>query len=212
MVRVYHASTAKLVQTLQCHSYVESLDFSPDGAHLAAGTRHPGMEMWDLRTGKSRILKADGDHFETMPGFVEFSPDGRFVVCGGHGKDIAVFDVAEAELHCELSGHFHAASAVAFLPNGRLISGGEERTIRLWNTDPGQLLVTWVAVPGNDEQGWAPEWIGYRPSGEFVGTAGGKRLVGWVTGGQTITSAEGGIRRRVERLIEPAPQHPTARD
>jgi len=202
-VRVYDASNGKLVQTLQCHSYVESLDYSPDGAWLAAGTRHPGIEIWELRTGKSRILKAAGDHFATMPGFVKFSPDGRFVVCGGHGKDIAVFDVAKAELHCELRGHFHPASAVAFLPNGRLISGGEERTMRLWNTDPGQLLATWVAVPANEQQGWAEEWVGYRPSGEFIGSAAAKRLVGWVTGGETITSEEGGNRRRVERLIKP---------
>lgn len=211
-VRVYDAGNGKLVQSLQCHSYVESLDFSPDGTRLAAGTRHPGIELWDLETGKSSILKSSGDHFATMPGFVKFSPDGRFVVCGGKGKDIAVFDVAKGELHCELSGHFHAASAAAFLPDGRLISGGEERTIRLWSTDPGQLLVTWVAVPANDEQGWAPEWVGYRPSGEFLGSDPAKRLVGWVTGGETILGATGGNRRRVERLIEPAPQHPSARD
>ena len=211
-VRVYDAGNGKLVQALQCHSYVESLDFSPDGSRLAAGTRHPGIEIWELRTGKSHVLKASGDHFATMPGFVEFSPDGRFVVCGGHGKDIAVFDVAKAELHCELHGHFHAASAVAFLPNGWLISGGEERTIRLWNTDPGQLLATWLAVPANEQQGWAEEWVGYRSSGEFIGSTVTQRLVGWVTGGQTITRAEGGNRRRIQRLIEPATQHPPAHE
>jgi WD40 repeat protein len=207
-VRILDASNGQLKQTLPCHSFVESLDFSPDGDHLAAGTRHPGIELWNLETGKSRLLKSLGDHFATMPGFVKFSPDGRFVVCGGKGKDIAVFDVAKGELHCELSGHFHAASAAAFLPDGRLISGGEERTIRLWSTDPGELLATWVTVPADDQQGWDDEWVGYRPSGEFIGTANGKRLVGWVTGGETILGAEGGNRRRVERVIEPAPKHP----
>lgn len=209
IVRVYDDGNSQLKQTLPSHSYVESLDFSPDGRHLAAGTRHPGIELWELQSGKSHLLKSSGDHFATMPGFVKFSPDGRFVVCGGKGKDIAVFDVAKGELHCELSGHFHAASAAAFLPDGRLISGGEERTIRLWNTDPGELLATWVTVPADDQQGWADEWVGYRPSGEFIGTANGKRLVGWVTGGETILGTEGSNRRRVERLIEPASKRPT---
>ncbi len=129
-VRVFDAASGSIVRTLNSRSSIESLDFSPDGALLAAGTRDAGLELWDLRAGTaSRTLKA---HDESFGGFVAFSPDGRFVVCGGHGKDIAVFDAAKGTLHCELRGHFHAATAVAFLPDGRLVSGGEERTVRLW--------------------------------------------------------------------------------
>ena len=111
-VRLMDASSGKVTRTLHSRSYIESLDLSPDGNWLAAGTRDPGMELWDLRTdGASRTLVATGDHFDAMAGFVAFSPDGRFVTCGGHGKDIAIFDVASGTLVKELSGHAHPATA-----------------------------------------------------------------------------------------------------
>ncbi|MBX9790336.1 MAG: WD40 repeat domain-containing protein [Pirellulales bacterium] len=211
-VRLFDANGLKLQRTLKCQSFVEALEFSPDGSLLAAGTRHPGLELWDLRTSQSRVLKASGDHFATMPGFVAFSPDGRYVVCGGHGKDIAVFDVAKGTLHCELRGHFHPATSVAFLPDGRLISGGEERTIRLWSLNPGEQLAMWLAMPADDAQGWSDQWIGYKPSGEFVGPERLDRLVGWLTGGETLLGAEiDGRRARVESLFASTPASSQAR-
>jgi transcription initiation factor TFIID subunit 5 len=72
-----------------------------------------------------------------LPGFVAFSPDGRFVVCGGHGKGIAVFDAASGILFKELRGHAHPATRVAFLPDGRLVSGGEERMVKIWDPTAG---------------------------------------------------------------------------
>ena len=52
-VQVREASGNSVLQSLKCPAYVESLDFSPDGNWLAAGTRAEGLELWDLlRSGK----------------------------------------------------------------------------------------------------------------------------------------------------------------
>ena len=144
--------------------------------------------------------KLAGDYFHSMPGFVRFSPDGRFVVCGGHGKNIAVFDVAEAALHGELAGHGHVPTAATFLPDGRFISGGEERTIRLWDPDTLKLLATWIVMPPDAKQNWHDEWIGFTPSGQYVGSTSLERLMGWHTGGAVIGREET-RRQRVESLF-----------
>ena len=205
-VRLFDAASGGLVRTLGSRSYVESIDFSPDGNWLAAGTRTPGLEIWDLRkAGASRTLKASGDYFDHMPGYVAFSADSRYVACGGHGKDIAVFEVASGRLHGELRGHFHASTAAVFLPDGRLVSGAEERTVRLWDVVAGKLLATWIAMPADAAQGWTDQWVGYRPSGAFAGSGNLDRMLGWQTGGEIMLGAEGGEHRRVESLFSGDP-------
>jgi WD40 repeat protein len=135
------------------------------------------------------------------------------VVCGGHGKDIAVFDVAKGTLHRALKGHSHPATAIAFLPDGRLASGGEERTLRLWDLNLGQWLATWIAWPADPKQHWADEWIGFTHSGQFAGSNPPARLVGWQVDGDTLIGGEAGDRRRkVDRLFQAPPTVSTARD
>jgi WD40 repeat protein len=123
------------------------------------------------------------------------------VACEGHGKDIAVFDARKGTLVKELRGHFHPATAGAFLPDGRLVSGGEERTIRLWDVSGGKGLAVWVAMPADPTQNWSDEWVGYSASGRFVGSTPLDRLVGWQLDGDTIVGPEDARRRRVERLF-----------
>lgn len=202
-VRLYDAAAGKVARTLTSRSRIKSLAFSPDGHQLAAGTRDPGFELWNLRTDSpSQTLKAPGDAFDSMPGFVAFSPDGRFVVCGGRGKDIAVFNAADGTLHCQMPGHAHPATAVAFLKDGRLASGGDDRTVRLWDPQQNKLLATWITMPADAAQQWIDQWIGYTPTGEFTGPENLNRLVGWQTGGEILTQPTAAGHQRVDNILQ----------
>jgi WD40 repeat protein len=206
VVRQLKADNGELIRTLTCRGNVQSLTCSGDGRWLAAGTGVPGLELWDLRgDAPSRTLKSPGDaqeDIDSRQGFVCFSADSRFVVCGGKGKDVAVFDVASGDLLGELSGHYHMATAAAFLPDGRLVSGAEERTVRIWAPKSNSLRATWILMPADPTQHWDYEWVGYTPEGEFVGSATLDRLVGWQTEGEYLVGNQAASRmKRVERLF-----------
>jgi WD40 repeat protein len=58
------------------------LEFSPDGALLALGTRGPNLCLWDAQTGRELKVTRLGESAGTI-GLVTFSPDGRFLACAG---------------------------------------------------------------------------------------------------------------------------------
>ncbi|HWA99867.1 MAG TPA: WD40 repeat domain-containing protein, partial [Pirellulales bacterium] len=202
-IRLLDLRSGETRREMKSQSPLHALAFSPDGALLAAGLRSQGLELWDLRSkGDGRILKAAGDYLDKMPGYVAFSADSRLVVCGGHGKDIAVFDTSTGDLKGELRGHEHPATAAAFLADGRLVSAGSEGAIKMWDVARMQLLATWCMVPADPARQWADTWVAFRPSGEFICSNNTQRLVGWIVGGEIVAgNADNVHKRRVDRLF-----------
>ena len=99
-----------------------------------------------------------------------------------------------------------AATAAAFLHDGRLVSGGEEGAILMWNPEQGKRLATWVTLSADANRKWADEWIGFTPGGRYASSASQERLVGWQSGGEVYIGRETpGHQQRVQRLFDPAP-------
>src|SRR5262249_4051478 len=126
-LRLWDATSHQQLHASQRYKYIESLAFSPDGKLLALGMREPVVVLWNVAERNiHRLLRGPGDFVAKMPGFAAFSPDGRYLAAGGSGKAIAIWDVAQSQLRDEMKGHLHVATCAAFLPDGRLVSGGED--------------------------------------------------------------------------------------
>src|SRR5208283_2578664 len=77
LVRLWEATTGKLVRVFRGHEFDIAVDFSPDGTLLATSGRNEGtVRLWEPATGR------EVRRFETkgVSTYVRFSPDGKTVV------------------------------------------------------------------------------------------------------------------------------------
>jgi WD40 repeat protein len=90
VMKLWDASTGKLVATLadpekgspqELPNVFACVAFSPDGRHIAAGTAHRAIDVWDVET--TRLVQRLDGHTSLVSG-VSFAPDGRWIVSAGN--------------------------------------------------------------------------------------------------------------------------------
>src|SRR5581483_2759995 len=113
---------------------------------LAAYEPRPGAD--DLRGFEWHYLKALADarprHVHTFPAdrgavyAAAFSPDGRWIATSGVQGWIDIWDARTFEKRVRLAGHFDDCNSLVFMPDGRLVSCGDDLTIRIWDVEAGR--------------------------------------------------------------------------
>jgi WD40 repeat protein len=151
-----------------------SVAFSPDGRWIAAGygfysSRVPGrLKLWDARSGT--LVHT----VEAPPGGVNcvaFSPDGRLLAMACSGV-IELWQVDPLKKQSELRGHTSWVYGLAFSPDGaRLASGGWDKTIKIWDTAGGTLLLTGEGHSGEVNA------VAFSPDGKKLASAGGDNML-----------------------------------
>jgi WD40 repeat protein/tRNA A-37 threonylcarbamoyl transferase component Bud32 len=116
-------------------SWVDSLEFSPDGRHLVSGSRDKTVILWDLETNAPvRVMGADGTGHEHSVNDVAFSPDGRLIASASWDGTVRLWDAGSGSPLSVFVGHEGYVLDVAFSPNGRLLaSGSADGTVRIWS-------------------------------------------------------------------------------
>jgi WD40 repeat protein len=154
--------------------------FSPKGDRILIliGKGNDGIysgktaQLWDLQGNQLAT-------FEGHKGLVraaQFSPDGNRIVTGGEdntarlwdlqGNQLAVFKGHQAVKN-RVGNFVGEVSAVQFSPDGkRIVTGGSDRTARLWDLQGKQLAV----FKGHED---AIEAVQFSPDGQRIATGGG---------------------------------------
>ncbi len=140
-VRLWDVETAREITRLEGHAdLVTTVAFSPDGRKaLSAGLDHEVI-LWDLEKGKSE------GHFASLGAkyvnALAFAPDGgRALACAANVA--LLIDPRTGKTVATLQGHTAAVTSAAFSHDGRrILTGSDDRTVRLWDAESAKLLRT----------------------------------------------------------------------
>jgi WD40 repeat protein len=119
---------------------VDAVAFHPDGRTIVAG-----MQLWDASA------DAPIKRIPLVYDFLGMSPDGKTLACAwqrdrlhSDKEEIVLVDESSGkELPTRLTGHNSRITSAAFSPdNVRLVTGSEDRTIRIWDVRTGGLTAT----------------------------------------------------------------------
>ncbi|MBL8055188.1 MAG: PD40 domain-containing protein, partial [Anaerolineales bacterium] len=143
-----------------------SVEFSPDGAYLAAGGSRDGrtsyctgaqIDVWDLTAGQERtpqpvVIRPTSVIFPNAVIATSFSPDGqRLAVAGNQGA--AILDWATGPLAFTMTAHTASLNYLKYSPDGKyLVTTSNDQTAKIWDAQTGTELLSY---PLSSRSVWA---------------------------------------------------------
>ena len=126
------------IGTQRHRGWVWSIEFSPDSALIASGSRDHTIRLWCCDTGE--CIKEFQGHSCTILSVV-FSPDSALVASGSCDQTVRLWHRNTGECVQVLQGHSYGVWSVAFSPDSVLVaSSSRDDTVRLWRRDTGECV------------------------------------------------------------------------
>ncbi len=118
--------------------------FTHDGKQAVTGSGDRTIKLWDLESG--RELKRFEGHSQTVYA-IALSADGSRVLSGSLDGTARLWDIASGAELALYVGHSGPVYSVAFGPDGTILTGGYDRTIRIWPEAGGGALSVLAGSP-----------------------------------------------------------------
>jgi WD40 repeat protein len=154
------------MRTWQPHTTrFSALVFSPDGRLLATTAGQSKVVwLWDAASG-TLVRKLSGNEYPARS--VAFSPDGRHLAGMQAGDHVRVWEVATGKLVATLALEGGGPKTLAFSPDGAALFAPDLSRLYRWD-DPTEPTPGAPRARDAALDVWAPERVGFSPSGRLV--------------------------------------------
>ncbi len=107
------------------------------------------IKFWNMETGA--LIKSTNIYDPVEVCKVNFSDNNKYMIFGNHDGTITLWEVTLENINviAILSGHVGSVSSVIFLDDKKIISGGEDHSIKIWNTQTKELIKTFEGHTGS---------------------------------------------------------------
>ena len=142
LIKVWDLSTERQLLTLQGHgAAVNDLELDRTGHLVLSASEDKTVRIWQIPSGEERFLLRLGSEWATQ---VVISPDTQTAITSCNDNTLKFWHVGTqntGELLKSLQGHQGLITSLGLSHDGELlVSGSEDRTLRLWQPHKAQLL------------------------------------------------------------------------
>ncbi|XP_015969581.1 uncharacterized protein LOC107493013 [Arachis duranensis] len=158
-VKIWSTESWRCVCTVSSEKRVSAVAISEDGCHVCFADKFGVVWVVDVAGSHGHVTLGDRkptpllSHYCSIIPSLEFSPDGRFILSADRDSKIRVTNFPKKplngahEIRSFCLGHTEFVSCLAFVharecPQGLLVSGSGDSTVRLWDISSGALLDT----------------------------------------------------------------------
>ena len=194
-VRLWHATTGELLQTIPGHpsrlhffqAPRNNVVFSPDGNTLAVGSLNNTVFLWNVNVSTGAQLHTFIGHsvVTDTASSISFSPDGKILASSSLGDEwkesVFLWDVNTGDQLREITGHTGSVESISFSPDGSTLATGSGTRVRFWDVNTGETLQTLTGTS-------SVKSISFSPDGSMLATGGwdGTVLLWDVNAGKTL--------------------------
>ncbi|MFI5459106.1 MAG: c-type cytochrome domain-containing protein [Isosphaerales bacterium] len=136
VVRVYNTADGSLAQEMRKHTeWITAAEFSPDGVLLATGDRNNGLVVWEAQTGREFF---DLRGHQAAITDISWRLDSNVVASSSEDGTVRLWEMENGGNIKTFGAHGGGVASVRFAKDGRLLTTGRDRMVRVWDQNGGK--------------------------------------------------------------------------
>jgi hypothetical protein len=139
VIRVFSTTDGQLLREIKKHTdWINTVEFSPDGVLLATGDRSSGLYVWEAYTGREYFNLRGHSAAITD---VSWRADSNVLASTSEDGTIRLWEMENGGQIKGWGAHGGGSLAAKFTMDGRLVSCGRDRVVKLWDQNGAQQRV-----------------------------------------------------------------------